>query len=228
MDKSQSRGSEAAAAAGFGRKSRGQSQALQLLQASKSVEASKSAPAMMNAGLGFSLAPPLERSVTMSSGTESVVQSLLSVGSSSSGRPVRRIPIVEDSPQGIQLDAQKHAPGDGCSPAANPFDKPFQAAPAPLNPFNAARDPNGQQNSPNSELSLSAAAKPLAQPVPKILRKTPGLSWPELDSAATAHGLVKSLSTEARQHSGMLFSHGSFNQSLADSVNSLTLVDSQE
>ena len=58
-----------------------------------------------------------------------------------------------------------------------------------------------------------------------------GTSWPELDSAAATEGLLKSLSTESRQHSGMLFSQGSLKQglvdSLADSVDSIKLTDSQ-
>ena len=103
-----------------GRKGRGQSQALQLLQGSvgdSSTATSTSAPAMLSSGLMMSLTQPLDR--VPSSGTESIVQSMVS-GSSSGSRIVKHVPCIEDSPQGLRLAS---TPKENWSPTRlNPFE----------------------------------------------------------------------------------------------------------
>lgn len=221
-----------------GRKGRGQSQALRLLQgsvgdSSSGMVASTSAPATLSSGLMMSLTQPLDR--MLSSGTESVVLSVLS-GSSSGSRTVKHIPCIEDSPQGLRLVSR---PKENCYPSGpNPFK--LQAVPDKF-PTAGRGLATDQVRRTFSDLTAQrypthgippTSQENAGQPIPvRGKGERPAGSWPEIDSAAATEGLLKSVSTEHRQHSGMVFSQGSLNQelidSLADSVDSVKLTDSQ-
>ena len=179
------------------------------------------------------LTQPLDR--VMSSGTESIVLSVVS-GSSSGSRVVKRVPCLEDSPQGLRLAC---TPKENCYPSGpNPFEQhrvpeKFPTAGKGLSTEHVRRtfsDLTGQRYPTHGVPPTSQ--EQAGQPIPvRVKNGKAEPSWPEIDSAAATEGLLKSLSSESRQHSGMIFSEGSLKQglidSLADSVNSVKLTDSQ-
>ena len=223
-----------------GRKSHGQSQALRLLQGSVGTSsnantlASTSAPAILSSSLALSFPQTLER--LLSSGTDSVVQSLMSGSTGSSSRLVRHIPQVEDSPQSITAAASGKLP-DSLTPAgATPLERAGGSSDSSnAQPQESVRrvfsDLTGQRYPNFGNPPGSRQEQQQGHPIPGqrkgSIAKPP--SWPEIDSAAPAEGLLKSLSTESRQHSGMAFLGGSLNHeyidSLADSVESITLAE---
>ena len=236
------------AADSCGRKAHGKSQALRLLKSSKSADnsqlASVSAPANLTMNLSESLARPLSRE--LSSGTESVVQSLLSGSSGASCRVVRRVPVVRDTPQEISAAAAARSrPAVESSSSEN--QSPVDATQArtiaesiPHNDLSGAASQGADRRvfsdlNSRSSSSQAATGSPDApgQPIPMARKAsfspTPSL-WPEIDSAAATEGLLKSMNSESRQHSGVAFLGGSLPggddqvaDSLADSVDSLSL-----